>query len=398
VSRKLVLGAVIALVAANLRPALVSVGPVLTDIRTDLGLSGAGAALLTGVPVACLGLLAALAPPLARRWGSERVITLALGTLTLALALRVSGGAAVLFLGTVVGAGGIAVANVLIPALIKRDFPGQAGTMTGVYTMALSGAAAVAAGATVPISDASGHGWRGGLLFWALPAGVALLVWTVLTWSAERRTPPPPVGVEGSRSLLRDRVAWSITLYFGLQSLSFYSVLSWLPSIYRDHGYSAATAGLLLSVSAFVQIPVTLVLPYLAARAADQRWYALGAVILTAVGLAGILLAPTAAPYAWVVVLGLGQGGSFGVGLLLFSVRTRSTTATARLSAQAQTVGYLLAAVGPLLVGAVHDATDSWSVPLVLLLLLLVPQCVFGLLAGARRYVGTPTEVSGARQ
>jgi CP family cyanate transporter-like MFS transporter len=382
---KVVLGVVIALVAANLRPALVSVGPVLTDLRADLGLSGAGAAVLTALPVGCLGALAATAPALARRWGVERLITLVLAVLALALAIRVSSGTAVLFAGTIVATGAIAIANVLIPALIKREFAGHTGTMTGVYTMALSGAAAIAAGSTVPIGNASGHGWRGGLLFWAFPAALALVVWTACTWHTESRAAAAPTV---DASLLRDPLTWQITFFFGLQSLSFYSVLSWIPSIFRDHGYSAEAAGLLLSISAFVQIPVSLVLPHFAARAADQRWSLLACVGVTALGLAGVLFAPEAAPYGWMVLLGLGQGGSFGVGLLLFSVRTRSTVETARLSAQAQTVGYLLAAVGPLLVGAVHDATGSWTLPIALLLVLLVPQGVFALLAGANRVVG----------
>ncbi|GAA3386990.1 CynX/NimT family MFS transporter [Cryptosporangium minutisporangium] len=386
--RTLVLGVAIALVAANLRPALASVGPVLSDIRADLGLSGTGASLLTALPIVCLGAVAAAAPVLSRRWGSERVIALVTAVIAVALVLRVTDGQFALFVGSIVAAGAIAIANVLIPALIKRDFPGHTGTMTGVYTMALSGAAAVAAGVTVPLSEASDHGWRGGLAFWAIPALVAFVVWSALVWLPGRRnfTAAPPHSAQGS--LLRDPLAWQITIFFGLQSLSFYSVLSWLPSIYRDAGYDPATAGLLLSISALVQIPVTLVFPPFAARATDQRWYTLACTLATGLGLAGILLAPTAAPYLWVVVLGIGQGGSFGVGLLLFSLRTRTTAVTARLSAQAQTVGYLVAAAGPLLVGAVHDVTDSWTGPVALLIALLVPQGFFGLLAGARRFVG----------
>ncbi|WP_170323693.1 CynX/NimT family MFS transporter [Cryptosporangium phraense] len=401
--RTLVLGAAIALVAANLRPALASVGPVLSDIRTDLGLSGAGASVLTALPVVFLGVMAAAAPALSRRWGSERVIAIAMAVIAVTLALRVTDGRTALFGGTLLAAGAIAVSNVLIPALIKRDFPDHAGQMTGVYTMALSGFAAVAAGVTVPLSNATDAGWRGGLGFWALPALVAFVVWTALVWVPGRRrwpdAPPPRAGA----SLLREPLAWQITLYFGLQSLSFYSILSWLPSIYRDAGYDPATAGLLLSISAFVQIPVSLVLPTFAARSADQRWYTLACTVVTGLGLAGILVAPTGAPYLWVVIVGIGQGGSFGVALLLFALRTRTTATTARLSAQAQTVGYLLAAAGPLLVGAVHDVTHSWSAPIGLLLVLAVPQMAFGLLAGARRFVdreddGRPASVRTARR
>ncbi|HEV7899307.1 MAG TPA: MFS transporter [Planosporangium sp.] len=378
------LGLAIALVAANLRPALASVGPVLADLRADLHLSGIEAAILTAVPVLCLGALAATAPTLARRWGMEPVIAAVLAVIGAALLLRVSGGVVVLFAGTVVVSGAIAIANVLLPAVIKRDFAGHGGAMMGVYSMALSGSAAIAAGATVPIGSVVGHGWRGALGSWALPAAIAFVAW--LPFTRSRHT--PPVGAPGGGSLLRDRLAWQVTLFFGLQSLSFYAVLAWLPSVYRDHGYSPAAAGLMLSVSALIQIPVALVLPHLASRLADQRVLAAGCTLLTAAGLVGVLLAPTTAPYLWMMLVGVGQGAAFAVGLTLFVLRTRTTADTARLSAMAQTFGYLVAAGGPLLVGAVHDAARSWTPALALLLLLAVPQLVNGLLASRPRYVG----------
>ncbi len=388
------LGFTIALVAANLRPALASVGPVLTDLRTDLGLSGTAAAVLTAVPVICLGAVAATAPGLARRWGMEPIVAAVLGVLVAALLLRVADGVVVLFAGTIVASGAIAVANVLLPAVIKRDFPTGSGAMMGVYTMALSGSAAVAAASTVPIGDALGHGWRGALGAWAVPAAVALVAWLPF---ARAHTPPPADGAPDTkpdtrpgdepRSLLRDKLAWNVTLFFGLQALSFYAVLAWLPSIYRDHGYSPAAAGLLLSVSAIMQVPITLVLPGIAGRSTDQRLLTTVATVLTSAGLAGILLAPTAAPYLWMIVLGTGQGATFALGLTMFVLRARSTAATARLSAMAQTFGYLVAAGGPLLVGAVHDAAGSWTPALVLLLVLIAPQLVTGVIAGRARYV-----------
>jgi MFS transporter, CP family, cyanate transporter len=387
------LGFTIALVAANLRPALASVGPVLTDLRADLGLSGTAAAVLTAVPVICLGAVAATAPALARRWGMEPIVAAVLGVLVGALLLRVTDGTVVLFAGTIVASGAIAVANVLLPAIIKRDFPTGSGAMMGVYTMALSGSAAVAAASTVPIGDAVGHGWRGALGAWAAPAAVGLVAWLPF---ARAHTPPPsdaaPGGETPARSLLGNRLAWNVTLFFGLQALSFYAVLAWLPSIYRDHGYSPAAAGLLLSVSAIMQVPITLVLPGIAGRAVDQRLLTTVATLLTAAGLAGILLAPTAAPYLWMIVLGTGQGATFALGLTMFVLRARSTASTARLSAMAQTFGYLVAAGGPLLVGAVHDAAGSWTPALVLLLVLIAPQLVTGVIAGRARYVDSTRE------
>jgi len=386
------LGLAVALAAVNLRPALASVGPVLTELRADLGLSGGGAAVLTSVPVLCLGLLAPVAPALARRWGIEAVVALALGVLATGLLVRVVGGTAALFAGTVLASGAIAVANVLLPALVKRDFPASTGSMMGVYTMSLSGSAAVAAGTTAPLAEAAG-GWRVGLGAWAVPAAAAALAWLPL---ARRGAAGADPGGRGGGPLRRDPLAWQVTAFFGLQSLCFYAVLSWLPTVYRDQGYSAVAAGAVLSVSALVQIPVTLLLPRLAARARTQRPHALAATVLTGLGLAGVLVAPTTAPYLWMVLLGIGQGGAFAVALTLIVLRARTATDTAGLSALAQSVGYVLAASGPLLVGAVHDRTGSWTPPLLLLLALLVPQAVAGLLAGRPLHAGARGEIASA--
>jgi MFS transporter, CP family, cyanate transporter len=296
--------------------------------------------------------------------------------------VRVLDGPALLFAGTVVVGGSIAIGNVLLPPLIKRDFPDRSGLMMGVYTMAVSGAAAVAAGLAVPLADA-GLGWRGALGAWALPAAVAALAWLPRMRGHTR----PPATPRSGRSLLRDPLAWQITVFFGLQSLSFYAVLAWLPSMYRDFGASPAVAGFLLSVSGLVQIPVSLVVPTLANRAAHQIGYAAVGTASIGAGLAGVLLAPMAAPYLWVGLIGAGQGACFALGLNLFVLRTQRVADTARVSAMAQSIGYTLCAAGPLLVGLLHDATGSWTVPLVLLLALLVPQLACGALAGRARTI-----------
>jgi MFS transporter, CP family, cyanate transporter len=206
-------------------------------------------------------------------------------------------------------------------------------------------------------------------------------------WLPQLRAHTPPPVTPAGPSLLRRPLAWQVTLYFGLQALSFYAVLGWLPTIYQDHGYRPAAAGLLLSVSGLVQIPVGLTLPALAARVRDQRVLIGAASGLIAAGLAGVLVAPTMAPYLWAVLIGVGQGACFALALSLFVLRTRQPTETARLSAMAQSIGYLVSAVGPLLVGVLYAATSSWVAPLWLLLLLLVPQVWCGVLAGRARWV-----------
>ncbi len=379
------LATAVVLLAVNLRPAVAGVGPVLPDLRADLPLSGAGAAVLTTLPVLCFGLLAPLAPRLARRYGIEPVLVGVMLALAVGAFGRVLDGPVALFAGTVVAGGAIAIGNVLLPPLIKQDFPERTGLMMGVYTMAVSGAAAVAAGVAVPLGEVSDLGWRGALAAWAVPAVGAALAWAALVrlprLHGRRPAAAPPAGT----SVLRDPLAWQLTVFFGLQALSFYAVLAWLPSMYRDFGASPASAGFLLSLSGLVQIPVSLVVPGLAGRARHQVWFATGATALIGVGLLGVLLAPMAAPAVWVVLVGAGQGACFALGLNLFVLRTRAVSDTARVSAMAQSIGYTICALGPLLVGVLHELTTAWTTPLLVLLALLVPQLVSGALAGRRR-------------
>jgi MFS transporter, CP family, cyanate transporter len=253
----------------------------------------------------------------------------------------------------------------------------------GVYTMALSGSAAVAAAGTVPLGELIGQGWRGALGAWALPAAVALLLWVPF---ASGHTPPPTTG-PAPRSLVRQvpGVAGHRVLRPAVPVLLRRPVMASddLPGTRLQR-----CGGRPRPVGVPRADPIALLLPRAAARARDQRAHAVGAALFTAAGLTGLLLAPTAAPYLWAVLLGLGQGASFAVGLSLFVLRSRSPADTARLSAMAQTFGYLIATGGPLLVGTFRDVTRSWSPPLALLLLLLVPQMVAGVLAGRPLHVG----------
>lgn len=380
----LLLGIAIALLAFNLRPAVASVGPVLPEIREGLGLGGGQTAVLTMLPVLCFGLPALAAPRLARRAGIEPVLMGVLLALVAALVGRVLGGPSLLFAGTVLVGCAIAVANVLVPSLVKRDFPEHTGAMMGVYTASVASSAAVAAGATVPVGQLLDLGWRGALGVWAAPVAVAAVVWLPRLRGYTR---PQPVAV--GRTMLGSPLAWQVTVFFGLQSMVFYAVLAWLPSIYRDHGYGATEAGLVLSVSGLVQIPVTLFLPGIATRAANQVGYIIAATALFGAGLAGVLIAPTAAPYLWSLIIGAGAGSCFALALALFVLRVRHAADTARLGAMAQSIGYLISACGPLLVGVLHEATGSWTAPLWMLLLLLVPQLWCGVLAGRARWIGS---------
>lgn len=376
----------IILIAGNLRPAVTSVASLLTEIRLNVGLSSTTAALLTAAPVVCFGLLAPFAPRLADRLGIERTLGLVLAGIALGLMIRVGPDEAALFAGTFVAGGAIAIGNVLLPALIKRDFPRRAGALTGAYVTALQIAAALAAGVSVPIAAAFG-GWRAGAGFWAIPAIVALFVW--LPQLRSRTLPPLEETQSSIRALLRDPLAWQVTIYFGIQSLEFYAIVSWLPTIYRDAGFSASDAGLLLSVSTLLGAPASLIMPTIATRARDQRLLALAVGLITMAGLTGVLLSPTSLPWVWASLIGIGNGASFPLALTLLVLRTRSSFDTARLSAMAQSIGYIIAAAGPIAVGALHDLFGGWTVSVGFVLALVLPQTLFGIAAGRRLFVGS---------
>jgi CP family cyanate transporter-like MFS transporter len=372
------------LVAANLRPAAASVGPVVDQIRDALGLSTTAAGALLTLPVLCFGALAPAAGLLARRMGYERTLAIAVAALVAGLVVRVTGGPPLLFLGTALAGGGIAIGNVLLPVFVKRSFPEHAGLMSGLYTTALVACAAISAGVTEPLSHALGEGWRGGLGFWAIPAAIALLVWL----PQMRGSTNAPAPLVPTRRLLRDPLALQLTLYMALQSGGFYAILSWLPSILSSHGIDHTTAGLLLGLNAAIGLPAALLVPTIATRARDQRAIAAIFTVVTALGYLGLLTATDVAPALWAVIIGIGQGACFPLGLTLIVLRSRDVAQTASLSTLVQSGGYLIAAAVPLAAGALHDLTGSWTWPLVLLIVLTLPQLWSGLLAGRNRVVG----------
>lgn len=381
------LGLAVVLVAGNLRPAVAAVGPLLHRIELGEGLSNAGATALTTLPVLCYGLLALAAPVLARRLGFHATVALALGLLLAGQLIRLIAGVEFLFLGTAIAGSAIGIGNVLMPVMVRRDFAARAGTAMAMFSTSLMGFAALAAGVSVPLANALGGGWRPGLGVWAV-----LPVWAGVVWvGALRRRPsagsaaslPAEPRPRDMRRLLRSPLAWQVTLFFAVQSGSFYATVAWLPSIFRSHGYSEAQAGVLLSLNLIVGTFTGLAIPGLAHRLRDQRGLVLATCLLAAGGWLGILIAPTSAPYLWVVVLGLGQNAAFPLAMMMIVLRGGSVRVTQALSAMAQSVGYALAALAPLLVGAIHGLTHSWTPDLLLLLCLVLPQLLLGL--GAAR-------------
>ncbi len=368
------LAVAVLLVAFNLRLAITSLGALL-DHLGDLGVSAATQGVLTSVPVVCFAAVGATAMVVTRRIGVDRGLVAALALIATGLVLRVLDGTPALIAGTAVACSGIALGNVLIPAIVKEHFPHRIGTMTGAYSAVLSLGSAVGAATTVPIADAAGS-WRAGLGVWALTAVAAGIAWAPYC----RRRDPQRAHVR-STSLWRSPTAWAVTLVFATQSLNAYVMMSWLPSVYADAGFSDATAGLLLATSIVIGVPFFFVAPMLAVRLRHQGHLVLALTALTAAGWVGLWIAPVGGAWVWAALLGAG-GAIFPVVLAMFALRTTSSTQTGSLSTMAQSVGYLLAAGGPFLVGVLHDASGTWSAAYVLLLATAAVQVVVGYVAG----------------
>lgn len=383
VRHPLLVAAALVLIALNLRPALSSLGTVLAEVVRDTGISALAASVLTTAPVVCLGVFGLTAPKLARRFGSERVILAMLVLLAGGIALRSVPVFAAQFIAALVVGAAIGVAGALLPGLVKRDFPERAALMTGVYTMALCAGASVAAGSTVPLSHALG-GWPLALAFWAVPALLAAVAWlpgTVGTHAARAQVPWEV------RGLWRDPLAWQVTLFMGLQSSLAYVVFAWLAPILRDRGLDPVNAGFVVSCSILVQLATALSAPIIAGRRRSQGGVVLVMLGLTLAGLLGCLYAPIASVWLWAVLLGLGQGGSFALGLTLIVLRAGDSHVAAALSSMAQSVGYALASAGPLLVGLLHDRTGGWDASGGLFVAVVLAAALFGVLAGRPLHV-----------
>ncbi|WP_329389332.1 CynX/NimT family MFS transporter [Streptomyces sp. NBC_01716] len=404
-ARLLVVGLVLA--AVNLRPAITSLGSLLEDVRAGLHMSGSVAGVLTSVPALCFAVFGVTAPRLARRFGPATVVCAGLVAITAGLLIRpFTSGTAAFLAASALALMGIAVGNVLMPVIVKRYFPDRVGTMTGLYSMALSAGTAVAAAATVPMTSALGGSWRLGLGLWAVVSAVAVLPWAVLlvrdrksagstaspAGAGTGRRPEPEQGAAGAQAgapaprIARSRTAWALGCFFGLQATGAYITMGWMPQIFRDAGVPAGTAGLLLAVTMVMGVPLAFVIPRLATRMKNQGpiVIALGACGLT--GYAGLFLAPAAGAWAWAVLLGV-SNCAFPLALTMIGMRARTGAGIVRLSAFAQSTGYLISIPGPLLVGVLYQHSGGWELPITLMGGLMVPQIILGVVAGRDRTI-----------
>ncbi|WP_240944451.1 MFS transporter [Micromonospora thermarum] len=382
------------LVALNLRAAVTSLGALLDEVRTGLGLSGAMAGLVTTLPTIAFAGLGALTPWLVRRVAPARVLVVAMAALAAGQVLRaVTGSALVFVLTSALALAGIAVANILLPMLVKQHFPHRTGLVTGAYTMALTTGTTVAAASAVPIAHAFGS-WRVGLGVWAGLAAVAVLPWVPLALraraAARRATPTADAAPRLRIRPARTRLGWAMAVYFGAQSLSGYAIMGWLAQLFRDAGYRPEAAGLLLAGVTALGVPIALLMPALAGRMRTLRPLVLSLTAASTLAYLGLALSPHDGALLWVTLLALGQG-AFPLILTTIGLRARTAEGTVALSAFAQSTGYVIAALGPLLVGVLYEATGGWTAPIGFLLAALTVQTGAGLAIARPRYVEDET-------
>ncbi|WBB67951.1 MFS transporter [Micromonospora sp. WMMD812] len=369
------------LLALNLRAAIAALAPLLPDVRADLHLGSGAAGLLTTLPVLCFGLLSPFAALLGRRIGVETALLAAMLGILAGSVLRATPGLWWVVAGTVVIGAGITVGNVLVPSVVKQDFPDRQGPVTALTTAALTGGAAVAAAVAAPLAH-TGLGWRGALLLGGGLAAVAALAWLPQL----RRRHVAPVLAVGRTSVLRSPVTWALAAFMGMQSLTYYALLAWLPTIVRDAGVSAAGAGWALGLFNLLGIATAVAAPALASRLRSQRGFGVLVAATWGAGLLGLLVAPSLY-LLWATVTGLAQGAGIGLALALLVLRAGTPQGARDLSGTVQSVGYLVGSTGPLLVGVLRDRTGGWGLPLGALCVAAVVMATAALWAGRDRPV-----------
>ncbi|HFJ2067284.1 TPA: CynX/NimT family MFS transporter [Salmonella enterica] len=376
----------ILMIATTLRVTFTGAAPLLETIRTDYGLSTAQTGLLTTLPLLAFALVSPLAAGIARRFGMERSLFAAMLLICAGIALRSLPSAALLFAGTAIIGCGIALGNVLLPGLIKRDFSQHVARLTGAYSLTMGAAAALGSALVVPLA-LHGFGWRGALLMLMLFPLLAFLIW-LPQWRTTRSANLSSSRALHERGIWRSPLAWQVTLFLGLNSLIYYVIIGWLPAILISHGYSEAQAGSLHGLLQLATAAPGLAIPLILHRFNDQRWIAALVSLLCATGAAGLWFVPGQA-VIWTLLFGFGSGATMILGLTFIGLRASSAHQAAALSGMAQSVGYLLAACGPPVMGKLHDASGSWYLPLSGVTVLAIVMAIFGLYAGRDREIAS---------
>lgn len=379
----------IVVVSFNLRPGITSIGPLIGMIRDGVGLANWSAGLLTSLPLLAFAIMSPLTPALGNRYSNERVMLFGLLLLIAGIALRSASVVFLLFVGTIIVGLGIAICNVLLPGVIKEHFPTKTTLMTSIYSTSMGIFAAIASGVSIPLAVGLGWGWQSTLLVWTIPAILGVFVWTFLSKKTNtNRDTGMTYVTKSDGKIWRSPLAWQVAFYMGLQSSLFYVTISWLPEILHDFGLPMSTAGWLLSYTQIIGMPASFIVPVLAGRLKSQAPIVITLCTSAAVGYTGLLVGSTF-PVLMIsaTLIGIPLGGCFALALTFIALRARTAKDAAYLSGMAQSIGYLIAACGPIFIGYLNDLTQAWTWPLITLITITLLVMFFGVRAGQDRYV-----------
>ncbi|WP_277585815.1 CynX/NimT family MFS transporter [Psychrobacillus antarcticus] len=374
-------------ISTTLRAPLTSVGPIISYIRDGLEISNLLVGFITTIPLLAFAIVSPFVPKIARRYGMEMTLFLAILLLAVGIVIRSLGNPFLLLGGTALIGVAISFGNVLLPSFIKLKFPLQVGLMTGVFTVSMNLSAGIGAGISYPIANGTSYGWQGALGVWAILAIIACIIWFPQIKKKQIVIASSTTNAIKAKSILKSPLTWTITLCMGLQSLIFYTTAAWIPDILQTQGMDAEKSGWMLSVLQFAQLPLTFLIPILAGRLKDQRILVLLFTVFYLIGFIGMLYGDISLTLLWMIALGIGGGSSFGLVMMLFSLRSRTSVEATDLSGVAQSGGYLLAAVGPVFFGFIHDETSSWYTPMILFIVTVVLLFFAGMHAGRDRFV-----------
>ncbi|WP_058305831.1 CynX/NimT family MFS transporter [Gracilibacillus massiliensis] len=377
----------IIILAFNLRPAITSVGPIIGTIREDLAISNGSAGLLTSLPLIAFAVMSPIAPRIANKTSNEKALLYGLFTLLIGILVRSSSLIILLFIGTILIGVGIAIINVLLPSLIKNNFPTKIGLMTGVYTTSMSVFAAVASGLSVPLTSGLGIGWKWSLASWSLLAIIGIIIW-LISMNKGSKDEYDELYEPSTIKLLRSSVAWQVTIFMGLQSFLFYVTISWLAEILISNGFSASNAGWYVAYMQFISLPATFFTPVIASKLSNQQPVVLTFGLSGFIGYSILYFEPgVAGTTLSITLIGIMLGASISLALALLGLRTANARQAAELSGMAQSFGYLLASIGPILIGLTFDISNNWNSSILTILLITIVMTLFGLGASRDRFV-----------
>lgn len=375
----------IIMIATNLRAPITSVGPLVGTITNSLNLTGAQAGLITTLPLIAFAIISPIAPKLARKFGTETTILSALILIILGLSIRYLPSISTLFLGTAILGCGIAVGNVLIPSIVKQEFQNQSGLVTGIYSVSMNLTGAIASGVSIPLIEKLGWTWNQAFSLWIILAALALLAW--LPQLKNKKATPDVNVVDTNNSIWHSSLAWLVSLFMGIQSFIFYVLVAWLPEMLISQGIPSSKSGGMLSLLQLTLLPTTFIIPIIAEKRPNQKSLVVISFELFTLGISGLMFSSLAVISLSIIAIGIAGGIAFSLSMMFFNLRTSTPKEAADLSGMAQSIGYILAAVGPFLFGLLHDLTNNWQSSLFLLIGMTIILLFVGLNAGSSKKV-----------